>query len=140
MGFVIEHGGGALSMAELCRRHGVYPKAASARAGHASVGITPDNVRPRPAGLARRRRRWYRQLARNGAGTIAARQRSGLGCNRVANRPSARFQGPYFYAKLLILLRRRDGRVVEGGGLLNRYTVKSCIGGSNPPPSAIFLS
>ncbi len=32
----------------------------------------------------------------------------------------------------------RDGRVAEGGGLLNRYTVKSRIGGSNPPLSAIF--
>jgi len=31
---------------------------------------------------------------------------------------------------------RRGGRVAEGGGLLNRYTVKSCIGGSNPPLSA----
>jgi hypothetical protein len=31
----------------------------------------------------------------------------------------------------------RDGRVAEGGGLLNRYTVKSRIGGSNPPLSAI---
>jgi hypothetical protein len=30
----------------------------------------------------------------------------------------------------------RDGRVAEGGGLLNRYTVKSRIGGSNPPLSA----
>ena len=27
--------------------------------------------------------------------------------------------------------------MAEGGGLLNRYTVKSRIGGSNPPPSAI---
>ena len=33
---------------------------------------------------------------------------------------------------------RRDGRVAEGAGLLNRYTVKSRIGGSNPPLSAIF--
>ena len=32
--------------------------------------------------------------------------------------------------------KRRGGRVAEGGGLLNRYTVKSCIGGSNPPLSA----
>ena len=32
---------------------------------------------------------------------------------------------------------RRDGRVAEGGGLLNRYRVKSSIGGSNPPLSAI---
>ena len=32
----------------------------------------------------------------------------------------------------------RDGRVAEGAGLLNRYTVKSRIGGSNPPLSAIF--
>ena len=31
----------------------------------------------------------------------------------------------------------RDGRVAEGGGLLNRYTAKSRIGGSNPPLSAI---
>ena len=31
--------------------------------------------------------------------------------------------------------------MAEGGGLLNRYTVKSCIGGSNPPLSArIFLA
>ncbi len=27
--------------------------------------------------------------------------------------------------------------MAEGGGLLNRYTVKSCIGGSNPPLSAM---
>src|SRR5512137_2789102 len=33
---------------------------------------------------------------------------------------------------------RRDGRVAEGGGLLNRCTVKSRTGGSNPPLSAIF--
>ena len=33
---------------------------------------------------------------------------------------------------------RRDGRVAEGDGLLNRYTVKSRIGGSNPPLSASF--
>ena len=32
----------------------------------------------------------------------------------------------------------RDGRVAEGAGLLNRYTAKSRIGGSNPPLSAIF--
>ena len=32
----------------------------------------------------------------------------------------------------------RDGRVAEGGGLLNRCTVKSRTGGSNPPLSAIF--
>ena len=35
---------------------------------------------------------------------------------------------------------RRDGRVAEGGGLLNRCTVKSCTGGSNPPLSAIARS
>ena len=35
-------------------------------------------------------------------------------------------------------LRWRDGRVAEGDGLLNRYTVKSRIGGSNPPLSAIL--
>ena len=33
--------------------------------------------------------------------------------------------------------RRRGGRVAECCGLLNRYTVKSRIGGSNPPLSAI---
>ena len=33
---------------------------------------------------------------------------------------------------------RRDGRVAEGDGLLNRYRAKSPIGGSNPPLSAIF--
>ena len=32
---------------------------------------------------------------------------------------------------------RRDGRVVEGGGLLNRCTVKSRTEGSNPSLSAI---
>ena len=31
---------------------------------------------------------------------------------------------------------RRVGRVAEGGGLLNRYRIKSSIGGSNPPLSA----
>jgi hypothetical protein len=30
--------------------------------------------------------------------------------------------------------------VAEGGGLLNRYTVISRIGGSNPPPSASLLT
>ena len=35
---------------------------------------------------------------------------------------------------------RRVGRVAEGGGLLNRYRVKSSIGGSNPPLSATDLS
>jgi len=30
--------------------------------------------------------------------------------------------------------------VAEGGGLLNRYRVKSSIGGSNPPLSAIETS
>jgi hypothetical protein len=34
--------------------------------------------------------------------------------------------------------RWRGGRVAEGGGLLNRYTVKSRIVGSNPIPSAIL--
>ena len=32
--------------------------------------------------------------------------------------------------------KRRGGRVAEGGGLLNRYRVKSSTGGSNPPLSA----
>lgn len=30
--------------------------------------------------------------------------------------------------------------MAEGGGLLNRCTVKSCTGGSNPPLSATLLS
>src|SRR5471030_1965585 len=34
---------------------------------------------------------------------------------------------------------RIDGRVAEGDGLLNRYTAKSRIGGSNPPLSATQL-
>ena len=34
--------------------------------------------------------------------------------------------------------RWRGGRVAEGGGLLNRYTVNSRIVGSNPIPSASF--
>jgi hypothetical protein len=33
-------------------------------------------------------------------------------------------------------IERRGGREAEGGGLLNRYTAKSRIGGSNPPLSA----
>jgi hypothetical protein len=33
---------------------------------------------------------------------------------------------------------RRDGREAEGGGLLNRYRVKSSIEGSNPSLSAIW--
>jgi hypothetical protein len=36
------------------------------------------------------------------------------------------------------LPRRRRGREAEGGGLLNRYTVKSRIEGSNPSVSAII--
>ena len=36
--------------------------------------------------------------------------------------------------------RRRGGRVAEGGGLLNRYRVKSSIGGSNPPLSATSIT
>ena len=42
-------------------------------------------------------------------------------------------------ARLRIRPIRRGGRVAEGGGLLNRYTVKSCTGGSNPPLSARSL-
>ena len=30
--------------------------------------------------------------------------------------------------------------MAEGGGLLNRYTIKSRIGGSNPPLSASLIS
>src|SRR5438876_5808136 len=33
----------------------------------------------------------------------------------------------------------RGGRVAEGGGLLNRYTVNSRIVGSNPIPSATTI-
>ncbi len=29
--------------------------------------------------------------------------------------------------------------MAEGGGLLNRYRIKSSIGGSNPPLSAIYF-
>jgi hypothetical protein len=38
--------------------------------------------------------------------------------------------------KALILQAWRRGRVAEGGGLLNRYTVNSRIEGSNPSVSA----
>jgi hypothetical protein len=39
--------------------------------------------------------------------------------------------------RMLELWKRQNRvKVAEGGGLLNRYTVKSCIGGSNPPLSA----
>ena len=34
---------------------------------------------------------------------------------------------------------RRDGREAEGGGLLNRYRVKSSIEGSNPSLSASLI-
>src|SRR5512140_2844258 len=43
------------------------------------------------------------------------------------------------YRSPACLPRRRGGRVAEGGGLLNRCTVKSCTGGSNPPLSASSL-
>jgi hypothetical protein len=39
--------------------------------------------------------------------------------------------------KSAIVSKRRGGRVAEGGGLLNRYTVQSRIKGSNPFLSAI---
>ncbi len=39
----------------------------------------------------------------------------------------------------LIFPIRRGGRVAEGGGLLNRYTGTTCIVGSNPISSAIFI-
>ena len=41
--------------------------------------------------------------------------------------------------QLIDLPRRRRGREAEGGGLLNRYTVKSRIEGSNPSVSATSL-
>ena len=40
--------------------------------------------------------------------------------------------------QVIDLPRRRRGREAEGGGLLNRYTVKSRIEGSNPSVSAII--
>ena len=40
--------------------------------------------------------------------------------------------------QLIELPKRRRGREAEGGGLLNRYTVKSRIEGSNPSVSAIL--
>src|SRR5438552_6615371 len=43
------------------------------------------------------------------------------------------------HAKLLARSTRRGGRVAEGGGLLNRYTVNSRIVGSNPIPSATTI-
>src|SRR3954451_4716194 len=46
--------------------------------------------------------------------------------------PCATMPVAHHYAR-----RGRDGRVAEGGGLLNRCTVKSRTGGSNPPLSAI---
>src|SRR5690349_1428109 len=42
----------------------------------------------------------------------------------------------YTCARLVKSSEWRDGRVAEGGGLLNRCTVKSRTGGSNPPLSA----
>src|SRR5438874_2509375 len=39
-------------------------------------------------------------------------------------------------ARLYGFLHRRDGRVAEGGGLLNRYTLSRRIEGSNPSLSA----
>jgi hypothetical protein len=43
--------------------------------------------------------------------------------------------GPRAFVVAAFHLLRRGGRVAEGGGLLNRCTVKSCTGGSNPPLS-----
>ncbi len=45
-------------------------------------------------------------------------------------------EAPLFYG-LVILTKRRGGRVVECGGLENRYTACG-IGGSNPSLSAIL--
>ena len=43
-----------------------------------------------------------------------------------------------YYPEVLGFQPRRRGREAEGGGLLNRYTVKSRIEGSNPSVSANF--
>src|ERR1035438_5378264 len=54
----------------------------------------------------------------------------------VSNSKNHRMESDVPPAMAGVRTRRRGGRVAEGGGLLNRYTVKSCIGGSNPPLSA----
>ena len=45
-------------------------------------------------------------------------------------------QAPFGIHANLLITPRRDGREAEGGGLLNRYRVKSSIEGSNPSLSA----
>ena len=45
----------------------------------------------------------------------------------------------YNVSRVRFTPQRRGGRVAEGGGLLNRCTVKSCTGGSNPPLSARLI-
>jgi hypothetical protein len=57
----------------------------------------------------------------------------GWGGRRVAKSP---YLGAPMSPKPADFLDRRGGRVAEGGGLLNRYTVISRIVGSNPIPSA----
>jgi hypothetical protein len=59
--------------------------------------------------------------------------RAGQGGNRPARSPSRQARA---VAKPLIRQGRRGGRVAEGDGLLNRYTVINRIVGSNPIPSA----
>ena len=77
-----------------------------------------ERICPRAAERQRRRSRRRYHGADDGAQTRAA----------VGQRMTPRHVRRYRF--------RRGGRVAEGGGLLNRYTVKSCIVGSNPTLSA----
>jgi hypothetical protein len=64
---------------------------------------------------------------------------AGIFCRAVAicgSKPG--FVLVHFFYNPLISKGRRGGRVAEGGGLLNRYTVISRIVGSNPIPSATY--
>jgi hypothetical protein len=56
-----------------------------------------------------------------------------FGANLV---PICKLSGAGRRVKCLMCFGRRRGREAEGGGLLNRYTVKSRIEGSNPSVSA----
>ena len=57
-------------------------------------------------------------------------------CNRARQERESNGSGASASSGIIHTESRRDGREAEGGGLLNRYRVKSSIGGSNPPLSA----
>src|SRR4051812_38586602 len=96
--------------------------------GRQTLGWNDCRRRP-PGSVKQRRAAAYNLHLRKGAAETASFLVPDVECSgsdiiEVSGSPGPRATG------------RRDGRVAEGGGLLNRYTLKRCIGGSNPPLSA----